>query len=587
MVGREPQTIITIIITITTTVNHLPRLIGLASSLTNAPLLAGHCKAFDITCSPQCFNDEISFARDPLVILKLRAIQGHIQVPASTTVIIPLQGTAPRAMDQQQPSPSTANPRLKGKKSSKPRIPDHLRRRALMSCDRCKQRRIRCLRPPAGASATQSLPEACQGCLEAVVACKSTLPRKTRIYGSVESLSLRYRVLDTLVKGLFPDKDTSQLDTLCDLAEAHQISLAEVQNLTGHEDVFSPNLAPPDQEHVTSAAASAPAASPRIKEESRDSKAADKTEHERLVSTSAGSAAHYIGPSSSFGFSLTVRSLVAGFSAAMGARQSEQQAKMTSEFAYANWSKCLEPLPSEERRTAPNPEDLLPNPHHVPRHPHETIYGSSVEYSAIRDQQRQPLVAFLPSRQASDMLVELYFDHVHPSYLLFHVATFQAHYQSMWDRCDAPLGEHEPGYVCALFMMYVFGMQVLESLGRSPIHKLAHDHVDLVQSRVYLLMSTSSIENIQALLLLHLYIHNNSERNTAFMLLGCASRMAMALGMHREAGNSSFTPLEKELRRRVWWTLYLFEYVMSAFDTLNTHTSIGKTRARSLAVQRC
>src|ERR1700712_193111 len=101
----------------------------------------------------------------------------------------------------------------KAKKTGKARIPDHLRRRALVSCDRCKKRRIRCLR-----SSGSDASEACQSCLEVGVNCESTLPRKTRIYGSVETLSIRYRVLDALMKGLYPDKDTNNIDTLYAIA---------------------------------------------------------------------------------------------------------------------------------------------------------------------------------------------------------------------------------------------------------------------------------------------------------------------------------------------------------------------------------
>ena len=60
-------------------------------------------------------------------------------------------------------------------------------------------------------------------------------------------------------------------------------------------------------------------------------------------------------------------------------------------------------------------------------------------------------------------------------------------------------------------------------------------------------------------MLLQLYEHNAGERNNAWVLLGCALRMAQTLGMHREGTNSSFDPIERNIRRRVWWTMYLFE----------------------------
>ena len=43
------------------------------------------------------------------------------------------------------------------------------------------------------------------------------------------------------------------------------------------------------------------------------------------------------------------------------------------------------------------------------------------------------------------------------------------------------------------------------------------------------------------------------------MFLGCACRMAISLGIHRDGATGGFDPIERELRRRVWWTLYSFE----------------------------
>lgn len=44
--------------------------------------------------------------------------------------------------------------------------------------------------------------DSCSNCLSSGIKCQSTLPRKQRVYGSVESLSLRYRALEALVQGL-------------------------------------------------------------------------------------------------------------------------------------------------------------------------------------------------------------------------------------------------------------------------------------------------------------------------------------------------------------------------------------------------
>jgi len=371
----------------------------------------------------------------------------------------------------------------------------------------------------------------------------------------VESLSLRYRILDTLVKGLFPQHDTNSIESLQEIAESNNISLADINAPNGNEDIFNNNARPsessPDASTVT------PTTPTKDIDFVKDQKSA-KQDGERLVPTPAGQTAHYIGPSSSFGFSLAVRNLTALFNKATGARQTTEQAKLQSDFANSKWSKALEPKATDERRTAPNPEDLLPGSLTDSKDRLEN-HSNELEYSAIREQQRKPLSVFLPKRRLADTLIQAFFDRVHPNYLIFHLPTFQSQYDRMWETSHVALGEFDPAIVCSIFMMLVFGMQILENPADPQFERSRDDLIDMVQSRVYQLLSTSNVENIQALLLLQLYIHNNSERNTAFMLLGCASRMAMALGMHRDALNANFTLNERELRRRVWWTLYLFE----------------------------
>ena len=91
------------------------------------------------------------------------------------------------------------------------------RKRALISCDRCKVRRARCIRDKPD--------EPCADCKMSGVLCESKLPRKQRVYGSVETLSLRYRALESLVKGLFPQANVQDVNVLFKLAAERNIPM--------------------------------------------------------------------------------------------------------------------------------------------------------------------------------------------------------------------------------------------------------------------------------------------------------------------------------------------------------------------------
>lgn len=181
----------------------------------------------------------------------------------------------------------------------------------------------------------------------------------------------------------------------------------------------------------------------------------------------------------------------------------------------------------------------------------------------------------LPSRQTSDMLVEAFFDYVHVNYVIFHRGMFQMQYESLFtspeDRdhegdigpSDSSRNKIDMGWICCIYMVFVFGQQALKDKRPEQAPRLRHNYVKLAQKHFYQVLSSTSLSNVQALLIMQLYQHNSSERNASWMLLGCACRMAVSMGMHREGARGGFSPIERELRRRVWWTMYTFEKQLS------------------------
>jgi proline utilization trans-activator len=403
--------------------------------------------------------------------------------------------------------------------------------------------------------------------------CESTLPRKTRIYGSVETLSVRYRALDALIKGLFPSRDTTDIEELYAIAKAHNIELPEFNEQEVAEEVFSN---PPKPTALSPQQCAGSLGSPSVG--SKDSEGLNRRDgtpsiaaEEKLVPMPQGhnGKSHYIGPSSSFGFVLTVRKMVADFNAALKSIQpDDERTKVSHEFAGSTWSKALDPIVKDESEDSSDGNLGRPASESsstgkaANRHLHTS--GSTRTSSSTSRSKRTTVLSLLPTKEVTDAFVEAFFNHVHPNYLLFHRPTFQNRYELMWNQPHILMRDTEPGWVCSIFMMLVFGAQALENENLPQSKQIQHHYLDLVQSRMHLLISATTLINVQALLLLQLYQHNCTERNSAFMLLGCASRMAMALGMHREGTSSGFDDLEKEVRKRVWWTAYVFEQYQCA-----------------------
>jgi proline utilization trans-activator len=72
-----------------------------------------------------------------------------------------------------------------------------------------------------------------------------------------------------------------------------------------------------------------------------------------------------------------------------------------------------------------------------------------------------------------------------------------------------------------------------------------------------------SVLFVETLSLVGYFMQNLNRRDAAFLYVGTALRMAISLALHQEVRSSSFTNAEKEHRRRVWWSVYSLDRILS------------------------
>lgn len=73
------------------------------------------------------------------------------------------------------------------------------------------------------------------------------------------------------------------------------------------------------------------------------------------------------------------------------------------------------------------------------------------------------------------------------------------------------------------------------------------------------LFESANLTSVQALILLSNLGQKRNKPNTGSNFLGLATRMALSLGLHRELPDWNISLLQREVRRRVWWGLYIFD----------------------------
>ncbi|KAL3480037.1 fungal-specific transcription factor domain-containing protein [Aspergillus californicus] len=156
-----------------------------------------------------------------------------------------------------------------------------------------------------------------------------------------------------------------------------------------------------------------------------------------------------------------------------------------------------------------------------------------------------------PPRKQSEVARYLddYFTFYHPAYPILHEGTFRA-------RVSGALAKpHDGSWPLLYNIVLAIGAFAGDSNGTKT------DIVFFKEARKHLSMDVlekGSLSYVQAIVLMANYLQKRNKPNAAFILVGIGFSMALAIGLHREFGMPSTSPFTMEVRRRVWWTLFIF-----------------------------
>ncbi|KAI0161261.1 fungal-specific transcription factor domain-containing protein [Xylariaceae sp. FL1272] len=464
-------------------------------------------------------------------------------------------------------------------KARRRRVPEDQRKRGVQSCDLCRKKRCKCIPAPGGG-------HQCANCLAQDAPCTYRLPRKTRIYGSVEDLSDRFRCLEALVRGAFPDET---LNSVQDLLELGQRKGYEMPSLN-HETGGSPNMNDilQNQGRSNSAEQHSEANNRVIGQIKRDdsrtltespgsSCPADdgSTDSYPLIKDPSGRE-HYIGPSGGLQFLSQLRRLLIS---------TEHDSELDEPPSAAEGSKFVQ----DDGALALETDDL--NPEKVDGKLEALSINSGISHSSpgsvlttTSDVTKKSTAEIdkywmqLPSPNIINQLLHAYFLRAHDDFPLFHQATFEEEYEVRLGRYQTrcrlsttapqpaqPVEDLDMGWLGCLHMMIALG-----SLREPPISEGDPDNTRLVRycvqstkAMIPYFTSNCTLNHLRALVLLALFLHNNNERNATWNLIGTAIRMAFALGLHQDSTSSNFRPIEREVRKRVFCTLYGVEQFLA------------------------
>ncbi|KAM0512923.1 hypothetical protein ACHAPE_008428 [Trichoderma viride] len=185
--------------------------------------------------------------------------------------------------------------------------------------------------------------------------------------------------------------------------------------------------------------------------------------------------------------------------------------------------------------------------------------GRSVEWPSVRAS--GPLsMDQIPSLDYAMYLTNTVKFHLGQLYHLFHEKTFMDGLYEFYHR--GPQAEPLPGghlWFVHFLLIMGFGQALLSgSMGNRP------GGSELISRAIELLPNSfglyqDPILSIEILCCLALYLQSIDHRNSAFLYIGQAMRMALSQGLHRELVGDDLTEEDVKRHRAVWWTIYILD----------------------------
>ncbi|GKU07190.1 transcription factor [Fusarium langsethiae] len=272
---------------------------------------------------------------------------------------------------------------------------------------------------------------------------------------------------------------------------------------------------------------------------------------------------HYIGPSGTLNFWNQLRNLVdSNDSQANPGRQG------ATKFTQDNTTRLLEADGQDEDD---QPQRSIVWPQDGPS-PGSMTSAIARDFTRLPTADMDDILSQFPPNEVLEQLIQSYFTNVHDDFPLFHRASFEEEYEIfiVQARRDPRIPNSRPlplpdwGWIGCLHMIVVFGSISDRSIPNIDHPALRRRSVTVARTLLPQFISKCSLSNVRVLLLLALFLHNNNERNAAWNMAGTATRISFALGLHRLDMSSSFRPLEREVRKWVFCTLYAFEQFLDS-----------------------
>ncbi|ODQ76443.1 hypothetical protein LIPSTDRAFT_44431, partial [Lipomyces starkeyi NRRL Y-11557] len=175
----------------------------------------------------------------------------------------------------------------------------------------------------------------------------------------------------------------------------------------------------------------------------------------------------------------------------------------------------------------------------------------------------------VPPKEDALLLVGAYFDSIHSWMPVVHWQTFLAQFEYLYAG-GGDLSRVSPAWASTFFAILACGVRARALHGDRAREATSTGRAYIIASRVFtdLFNDAFTIDHCTSALLVAVFLVELNCTSAAWTWLAAAVRKAQDLGLHHELTPGStaagMSVIEIELRRRIWWALYVWDRILAA-----------------------
>lgn len=181
-------------------------------------------------------------------------------------------------------------------------------------------------------------------------------------------------------------------------------------------------------------------------------------------------------------------------------------------------------------------------------------------------------LAALPPRYVAEFLVQVFYKHAETNYFYVDRGWLEEQLDTIYQNPGA-LSRREVGTICMIWIILAIGTQYayLDSRPGNDHNNAITEPSPFSEDAIGVMfyqqacklvpdvITVSSLESVQAVLLIGIYTLPLDASGLSYIYLNLAVKLAIQNGMHRKYPAEGLNPFIRETRNRVWWTAYTTE----------------------------